>query len=135
MTVRWDADASASALSGIAAGAFTTAQATAAGIDTQGYGKCAIVVSVGTITDGTITTSITEAATLSGSYTAVAAALLSTAFTGFTSATDETAEVVFLDLAGAERFIKVLFSETDASAGYDMSAVVLLFDKVDVSAA
>ena len=117
-----DVDTQVEVVVGIPAGAFTADQATAAGIPIAGYRKALVVVNYGTITDGTITPSVTSCATLGGSYTAETNV---TAVTTGTSATDEVSTVFSIDTTKALGFVKILLSETVASAGWDASATLV----------
>ena len=107
----------------IPAAAYTTAQATAAGIDCGVFRSATVVVNYGVITDGTITPSLTSSDTLSGSYTAETNT--TGTITAGTASTDVVSVAFGIDTSKAKRFIKVLMNESVASAGYIVGATLV----------
>lgn len=88
---------------------FTTAAVTIP----NGYDGILFTVIYGVIGDGTWTPSLTECATLGGTYTAVAAADISGTPPVGTSAADETTGTFYYH--GAHGFVKLVMTETVAS--------------------
>jgi hypothetical protein len=111
-----------SVASTIAPAAAATATTTGAGVDLAGYRSAAVVLHCGVFTDGTFTPTVEESDDDS-SYSTVAAGDLSGAFTAVTASTDlSVQEVGYL---GSKRYIRLLMTETVASAGALFSAVVV----------
>lgn len=101
-----------------------TATTTGAEVDTAGYRAAAVVIHTGVHTDGTFTPTMEESDVSGSGFTTVAAADLTTAFTAVTSANDQTIyEVGYL---GSKRYLRLVMTETVASAGAFFSAVFVL---------
>lgn len=102
-------------------------------VDTLGYEEVMIVVSTGTVTDGTHTFSLTECATSGGSYTAVAAADITCSNTGSgangviltTAAAHDNTGVIFF-YKGSLRYIKVVCVSATCSTGAVFCATVVM---------
>lgn len=111
-----------STVSTIVPQASITATTTGTTVDLSGYRAAAVVLHVGTLTDGTFTPTVEESDDDS-SWSTVAAADLSGSFAAITTANDvATHEVSYL---GSKRYIRLLMTETVASAGAFFSAVVV----------
>ncbi len=111
-----------SVVSTIAPVASITATTTGTTVDLAGYRAAAVVLHVGTLTDGTFTPTVEESADDSN-WSTVAAADLSGSFPAITTANDAAIhEVSYL---GSKRYIRLLMTETVASAGAFFSAVVV----------
>jgi hypothetical protein len=110
-----------------------TTTTTGDAVNITGYEQVWIVVTSGTITDGTHTFSLTECATSGGSYTAVAAANIIPAATGSsangcvldTTAAHDSAVQIF-GYTGTQPYIKVVCTVTGSpSTGGVYCATVL----------
>lgn len=107
----------------IAPAAALTATTTGTGVDLAGFRSAAAVVHAGVATDGTFTPTVEESDLLGSGYTTVAAAELDGTFTPITSAADDNVQEV--GYLGTKRFIRVVLTETVASAGAFITAVVV----------
>lgn len=99
---------------------------TGSAIDLAGYDSALIILSVGTVTDGTYAIEIQESdTTTAGDFAAVDAAdLIGTEKTGITTTNDETYYAV--GYKGSKRYIRYVITETSAgSTGGVMSVVVI----------
>ena len=100
-----------------------TATTTGTGVDLTGYRSAAVVLHMGAIQDGTWTPTVEESDVLGSGYTTVAAADLSGSFAAITTANDVAVyEVGYL---GSKQYIRLVMTETVASAGAFFSATVM----------
>lgn len=106
----------------IAPAAARTATTTGTGVDLAGYRSAAVVLHCGVFTDGEFTPTVEESDDDS-TYTTVAAGDLSGAFTAVTSSTDDSVQEV--GYLGSKRYIRLLMTESSASAGALFSALVV----------
>lgn len=112
-----------STVSSIAPAAALTATTTGTGVDLAGYRGAAVLIVSGVATDGTFTPTLEESDASGSGYTAVAAADMVGSFATVTSATDET--ITEVSYIGSKRYIRVVLTETVASAGAFISALVV----------
>lgn len=118
----------------VPAGNRTNATVTGEYVDLQGYEEVDVVITTGTITDGTHTFSLTECDTSGGSYTAVAAAdiIVNASFGGTaangavldTTATHDNACITF-GYIGTKRYIRVVCVTAGSTTGGIFSAGVI----------
>lgn len=108
----------------VAPAAALTATTTGTAVDTIGFRSATAVIAAGVATDGTFVATLEESDVSNSGYTTVAAANLSGSFASVTSATDEvTQEVGYL---GTKRYLRVVLTESVASAGAFIVAVIVL---------
>jgi hypothetical protein len=120
--MRRDIDKQISVVSTIAPAAAATATTTGTTVDLAGYRSAAVVLHCGVFTDGTFTPTVEESDDDSA-WSTVAAGELSGSFAAVTSANDVAVyEVGYL---GSKRYVRLLMTETVASAGALFSAVVV----------
>lgn len=99
-----------------------TATTTGAGVDLAGYRSACVVLHTGVHTDGTFTPTVEESDDNS-TFTAVAAGDLAGAFVAVVSTNDQSIQEV--GYLGSKRYIRLLMTETVASAGAFFTAVVI----------
>lgn len=121
MTVR-DINKETVVVSSIGPVAALTATTTGASVDLAGFRSASVVLHVGVATDGTFVPTLEESDDNS-SFTEVAAANLSGSFASITASTDELVQEV--GYLGSKRYIRVVLTETVASAGALISALVI----------
>lgn len=109
----------------VAPAAALTATTTGAGVDLVGFRSAMAVVSAGVATDGTFVPTLEESDD-NVTFTTVAAADLSGAFAAITAAADELVQRV--GYLGEKRYIRVLLTETVASAGAFITASIIKGD-------
>lgn len=124
MTVR-DLNKEVSVVTSVAPAAALTATTTGASADLAGYRSAMAIIVAGVATDGTIVPSLEESDDNS-SWSAVAAGDLSGTFASVTAAADETVQEV--GYLGTKRYIRVLLTETVASAGQFITALIVRGD-------
>jgi hypothetical protein len=122
MTAR-DLNNQIAVVSSVAPAAALTATTTGAAVDLAGFRSAAVVVHAGVATDGTFTPHVEESDESGSGFTAVAAAHLSGSFAAITAAADELVQEV--GYLGTKRYIRVVLTETVASAGAFITAVVV----------
>lgn len=127
MTLR-DLDRQIAVVNSVAPQAALTATTTGTGVDLAGFRSAAVVVHAGVATDGTFTPTVEESDVIGSGYTTVAAADLSGSFAAITSATDDNVQEV--GYLGSKRFIRVVLTETVASTGAFITAVVVKGDPI-----
>ena len=126
-----DLDKQISVVTTIAPAAAATATTTGTTVDLAGYRSAAVVLHTGVFTDGTFTPTVEESDNDSD-WSTVDAADLSSAFEAVTSSNDATIyEVGYL---GSKRYIRLLMTETVASAGAFFSATVVRGDPITAPA-
>lgn len=123
MTVR-DIDKAISVVTTIEPAASITATTTGAAVDTAGYRSACVVIHTGVHTDGTFTPTLEESDASGSGYTTVAAGDLTTAFTAVTSSNDQT--IYKVGYLGSKRYLRLVMTETVASAGAFFTAVIVL---------
>lgn len=124
MTTR-DINKELACASTIAPAAALTATTTGTGVDLAGYRSAAAVIHIGVVTDGTFVPTLEESDDNS-SYSTVAAGDLSGSFASITSAADETVQEV--GYLGSKRYLRVVLTETVASTGALVSALIVRGD-------
>lgn len=117
----------------ISPAAALTADTTGTAVDTAGYRSKVCVLHSGTATDGTFTPALHESDASGSGFTAVAAADLSGSFATVTSSTDEIVQKI--SYLGTKRYLKLVLTETVASAGQFHSATIVLADPITRPAA
>ncbi len=127
MTIR-DIDNSLKVVTTIEPAASITATTTGTAVDTAGYRSAMAVIHCGVHTDGTFTPELQESDASGSGFTTVAAADLSSAFATVTSATDQI--ILTSAYLGSKRYLKVVMTETVATAGVFFSAVIVLADPI-----
>lgn len=110
-----------------------TATTTGAAVDTAGYRSACAVIHSGVHTDGTFTPTLEESDASGSDYTTVAAGDLSGSFATVTSSTDQSIQKV--GYLGSKRYLRVVMTETVASAGAFFTAVIVLGDPISAPAA
>lgn len=110
-----------------------TATTTGAAVDTAGYRSAVAVIHCGVHTDGTFTPELQESDASGSGFTTVAAADLSGSFTAVISTNDQSIQEV--GYLGSKRYLKVVMTETVASAGAFFTAVIVLGNPVTAPAA
>lgn len=99
-----------------------TATTTGTTVDLAGYRAACVVLHVGVVTDGTFTPTMEESDNDSD-WSTVAAGDLSGTFATVTSTTDDLIQEV--GYLGSKRYIRLLMTETVASAGAFFTATVV----------
>lgn len=122
MTMR-DLNNAISSVTTIEPAASITATTTGAAVDLAGYRSASVMLHTGVHTDGTFTPTLEESDASGSGFTTVAAADLSGSFTAVTSANDQSIQEV--GYLGSKRYIRLVMTETVASAGAFFSAVVI----------
>jgi hypothetical protein len=125
--LEWTGDASI-----VPAAARTDGTVTGNAVDVSGAENIMVVVSTGTVTDGTHTFSLTECATLTGSYTAVAAADIVCNSTGSsangailnTTATHDNAVLIF-GYRGTCGYLKAICVSATCTTGAVFGASII----------
>lgn len=121
MTVR-DINKETAVVVAVAPAAALTATTTSSGIDLAGFRAASVVVVAGVATDGTFTPTI-EDSDDNVTFAAVSASKLSGSFAAITAAADENVQEV--GYLGTKRYIRVVLTETVASAGQFLTAFVI----------
>lgn len=117
-----DIDKQISVVTTIEPAASITATTTGTSVDLAGYRSAAVVLHCGVHTDGTFTPTMEESDNNSD-WTTVAAGDLSGSFTAVISSNDQSIQEV--GYLGSKRYIRLLMTESVASAGAFFSAVVI----------
>lgn len=107
----------------IAPQAALTATTTGSAVDLAGFRSAAVIVHAGAATDGTFTPTVEESDQSGSGFTPVAAGDLSGSFAAITSATDDNVQEV--SYLGTKRYIRVVLTETVASTGAFITALVV----------
>lgn len=110
-----------------------TATTTGTAVDCAGYRSACAVIHTGVHTDGTFTPELQESDASGSGFTTVAAGDLAGSFTAVTSANDQSVQKV--GYLGSKRYLKVVMTETVASAGAFFTAVIVLGDPITAPAA
>ena len=109
-----------------------TATTTGASVDTAGYRSACAVIHTGVHTDGTFTPTLEESDASGSGFTTVAAGDLSGTFTAITSSNDQSIQKV--GYLGSKRYLRVVMTETVASAGAFFTASIVLGDPISAPA-
>lgn len=118
-----DLNKAISVVSSVAPAAALTATTTGSAVDLAGYRSAAVVVHAGVATDGTFVPTVEESDASGSGFTTVAAADLSGSFADIVAAADENVQEV--GYLGSKRYIRVVLTESVASAGAFITAVVV----------
>jgi len=121
MTVR-DINKEVSVVTTIAPAAAATATTTGTTVDLANYRAAMVVLHIGVVTDGTFVPTLEESDNDSD-WSTVAAGNLSGSFASVTAAADETIQEV--GYLGTKRYLRLVMTETVASAGALFSATVV----------
>jgi len=108
--------------------AVLTATTTGATVDTKGFDSAMAVVDVGVLVDGVMTPTLEDSPNDSD-WTAVAAANLEGAFIvadGNVSPQTGVSTITRVGYKGGERYLRLVFTETAASAGAAMAGTIVL---------
>lgn len=121
--VRKDVDKEVSVASSVAPAAALVATTTGDAVDLLGFGAAVVVIHAGVATDGTFVPTLEESNASGSGFTTVAAGNLSGSFADITASADEVVQEV--GYLGTKRYIRVVLTESVASAGAFITASVV----------
>lgn len=107
-----------------------TADVTGTAVDRVGFRSAMVVLHTGVFTDGTFTPTLEHSDSVDSGFEPVAASGLSGAFVAVTAANDQAIQEV--GYLGSKRYLRLIMTETVASDGAFMSAVIVLGDPISL---